>query len=114
MAEAFYFEPRTGTFDVAQAEHFLSGLGHPVQDPVQPARFLLFAADDEAREFRANRTADPHTPLPYVCIVNLYPERISVALLCDARDLEFARQFIGWLLARYDCHITDDDGQDRT
>ena len=44
----------------------------------------------------------------------LTPEHITVYQLCKAAELAFAKQFVTWLLSRYRCNVTDDEGDDLT
>ncbi len=114
MAEILFLEPRSGAFDVAEVSRFAAGLGHAVEDAARRNRFAIFADPAEASHFAAARAADLKGQLPYVCLITVEPERVTVSQLCEAAELAFAKQFVKWLLSRYRCSVSDDGGDDLT
>ena len=114
MAETLFLAPRTDVFDVTEIARFVSGLGYAVEDPARRNRFAIFADQDESARFAANRVADPKSSLPYVCVIEVAPDCVTVYQLCEAAELEFAKQFVKWLLSRYRCTVSDDEGDDLT
>lgn len=107
MAEALYFTPVRGKFDTARVSAFVSTLGFPVQEG---SRFLLFSDAGESKRYEAG----PRKPTPFVCIITVLPDQISVAQLCDAEGLALSRRFVEWLMANYEVSIEDDEGDDVT
>lgn len=111
MPEALFFEPRNGVFDTLQVTEYVSRLGHVRADSDKPGRYLVFTDPEEARRYDGG---PPGTRTPFVLIVWVSPEQISLALLCDEQGLALARQFAAWVTSLYDCRIEDDEGEDRT
>ena len=75
---------------------------------------MIFAYGEESARFAAARAADPKISMPFVCVVDIDPERVSVSQLCAAPEMALAKQFVTWLLSRYRCTVTDDEGNDLT
>ena len=114
MAETLFLAPQTGAFDVTEIARFVSGLGYAVEDSSKRNRFAVFADQDESTRFVAKRVADPKITLPYVCVIEIAPDCVTVSQLCEAAELAFAKQFVAWLLSRYRCTVSDDEGDDLT
>src|ERR1700712_2320546 len=105
-AETLFLEPQTGQFDVRALAKFVSTLGNAGEDPLQPNMFAIFSDQDEAATFADERLADPKGTLPYVCLIRLTPNRVTVNQLCVQAELAFAKQVVAWLLSRYPVRVT--------
>ena len=114
MAETLFLAPRTGVFDVTEIARFVSGLGYAVEDPARRNRFAIFADQDESARFAANRVTDPKSSLPYVCVIVVAPDCVTVNQLCEAAvqvDTDLVRTLAVMLTANDLNEIEVQDGE---
>ena len=114
MPDFLSFRPVQGEFDVAQVNDYLAGLGYSLRDPIRQD-ITIVASTLEGREYAlALRSRNPPANLPYLLLVSVKPEQITVDQLTGKEELELARKFVGWLTENYNCHVRDDYDHDLT
>ena len=114
MPDYLFFRPLEGEFDVTQVNDYLSKLGYSVRDPVRED-LTIVASTAEARDYALSlRTRHPPANLPYLVLVSVKPNEISVDQMTNEKELKLAQQFTQWLSEQYRCQVEDDYGHDLT
>jgi hypothetical protein len=112
--ECLVFTPITGSFDTEALAAWIGGLGFSFRDEAEPAMFVV-SPDAESRDlFQQRRRADPESDFPYMLLVELDPDQITVwpSPLEDLEPLQ--RQLVERLLAARPCRIESEYGKDLT
>ncbi len=114
MSDIIHFDPAgTGTLFGMHCQAMLAGLGCTFQDASLPAYFIVCADEASATWASQQREAAPRR-LPSAALAVVRPQRISLGLRGSAADHALLRRFAQWLLANYECTISDDNGCDLT
>ena len=114
MPDLLIFRPLQGSFDVAQVNDYLSRLGYSVRDPIR-SELTIVASTAETRDYAIKlRTAVPPGNLPYLLLVSVAPDEVTVDQMTKQAELELANQFTTWLSQHYACSVRDDYDHDLT
>jgi hypothetical protein len=114
MTEVLLFRPKRDAFDTSEIEDRISTLGSAFRDPLDSHVFIVSADKATADYFQELRQTAPERGLPFTLLISVQPQMIWVRQLCDGPELALAREFVEWLLQRYECRVYDDDGHDLT
>ena len=113
MVEMLFIQPKSGEYNVSEVENYLSMMPFVIRDPRDSFGPFMLCGNkvscDYAREKRLS-TGE----FAYMCLVAVERQMITIRQLCEDDKLVQSRQFVAWLLERYDCRITDDNGNDWT
>ena len=105
-------EPLNGIFDIEKIKKYIETFPFTFQDPIDSHVYLLCrnkVSEEYCRQERMNSK-----PYPYVGLVYLQPNLISINHLCGEEEFAQCRKFVEWIVKQYSCKITDDYGNDWT
>lgn len=107
------FTPLSGSFDVEAVAAGLAGIDFCYRDTARPERFCLVPEAGWRDNIAAARAADPKSPFPRACNLEVHADEVMVWPAASQPGLAaVSRQVLGWLLANYDCAIENDLGTD--
>ena len=112
--EELRFEPNKGSFDVGQVAARIETLGFSFRDKLEPAVFVVCLDEASRAHARERREQAPERGFPYVLLIRVEPEQIDVVLFAGPEFGPLAAEFIGWLVAKYDCRVQNESGRDLT
>jgi hypothetical protein len=112
--EEIHFYPRTGSFDLAAAAAAIEPIGYSYRDKHVPWMFLVFDNPESRELCRQSREDDPAASLPYVLMLRVEPDEVYLNQFGGPRFFGYARDFVTWLLATYDCRVFNDFGTEIT
>lgn len=116
--ELFVTRADGGHFDVsavaAALPEAVGAGGFVLQDEFVPELHLVFRSAQEREAARVQRHSDPRGTLPYVLIVRLLPEQVSINQFCGPDYAEYSRGLLTWLTTHHACRVRNEAGVDLT
>lgn len=116
MVNAVYLVCEAGEFNVVLVEKWLLNKPYSFKDPLQLNGGPIFVCVDEARASNALnlRLSEVEGSMPCVPFVDVKPGCIFVGQLVADEAMCICRDIVEWVVANYECSISDDNGFDWT
>ena len=111
--QELHFRPLSGHFDVEQIGAAVLAIEHALRDEFVPSLFLMFLDAEDRERHRAARHADPRAPLPYVLLIDVKPDALSVNQFAGPEHDGQTRPFLAWLARHHPrCEVRNEEGSD--
>ncbi len=112
--EELYFKPVSGVFDVEQIAARIATLGYSFRDHIDPTTFVICQDEESRQEFQSRRHLDPPEGFPYVLLIEVRPDQVTMYQMPGTPYDELAREFIAWLSQQQPLQVTNDSDTDLT